>query len=691
MRYRNLIPAIAIGASCGLAQLGYTQGFGTGEGLPRHEITHLTGDLYRFRHVRHFGMFLVTPDGIVVVDPTNSEAAAWLKDQLDQRFGLPVKYVIYSHSHNDHASGGEVFAETATFIGHENMRKNLQSPAADAPLLMRERLWDTNGDGVIRAAEAEGTVLAGEFTEVDTNRDGALTSAEIWARRFGGEQVPPDIYYAHRASITLGGKTVELHYTGRNHTDDMTVVLFPEERTIYTVDFLTPKRPPRTTLYGGFFPDWVDSLRQVEQLDFDTISPGHELPGTKADVIEQRRYLEDLVAAVSAGIAEGKTKQQLVETVLMEDYDHLIEYDESRAGNVVGVYETLMSKRATRAPVSSRYVPTFRVDPDWPRLPAQWRLGDVSSIAIDAQDNAWLLHRPRTLSADEAPMAAPPVVGFDNEGNFLDAWGGAGDGYEWPQREHGLHIDYRGFVWLGGNNCPARNIAGLEPASDDQLLKFTPQGELVMQLGRSNASRGNADTENLHEPADAVVHPPTNELFVADGYGNHRVAVFDADSGVFKRMWGAFGNVPQDDDHCPNLTVDSVPEGPGPPQFSVVHAIRVSTNGSVYVADRENRRVQVFTLDGEYLDQIVWGEAPFARNLALSPDPEQQFLYVGGGNGIRVYDRRTLEFLTTIEGEGVVGAGHQIQTDSHGNLYIAATGSGYQRLVFTGLSLATAD
>lgn len=129
-----------------------------------------------------------------------------------------------------------------------------------------------------------------------------------------------------------------------------------------------------------------------------------------------------------------------------------------------------------------------------------------------------------------------------------------------------------------------------------------------------------------------------------------------------------------------------MPDGPGPQQFSIVHAIRVSNDGMVYVADRENRRVQVFTLDGEYVDQIVWGEARFARNLALSPDPEQRFLYVGGGSGIMVFDRHTLELLTTIEGDGMIGAGHQIQTDSQGNLYIAATGAGFQRLLFMGLS-----
>ena len=350
----------------------------------------------------------------------------------------------------------------------------------------------------------------------------------------------------------------------------------------------------------------------------------------------------------------------------------------------IAVSVLMLTPDASVPQTVARSVPTFRVDPDWPQVPPQWRLGEVSSIAIDAQDNAWFLHRPWTISPDEAHLAAPQVLGFDSEGNFLKAWGGPGDGYEWPQREHGLQIDYRGFVWLGGNNCPANNEPGLEPVADDQVLKFTLDGGFVMQIGRSNASRGNADTVNLHEPADAVVHPPTNELFVADGYGNHRVAVFDADTGAFKRMWGAFGNVPEDDDQCPYVFLDSVSGGPGPQQFSIVHAIRVSSDGMVYVADRENRRVQVFTIEGEYIDQIIQRDAPFARNLALSADPEQQFLYVGGGSGIMVFDRRSLDVLTTID--TMVGTGHQIQTDSQGNLYIAATGVGFQRLVFTGVS-----
>ena len=315
---------------------------------PDREISNITGDLYRFRQVRHSGMFLVTVDGIIVVDPTFPHVASWLKEELDERFGLPVKYVIYSHTHLDHAGGGEVFADTAIFIAHENTRKNLQRPADDAPLLPREQLWDVNDDGLIQESEVGGYIGVdrgdGAFAQFDTDASGSLTRAEIWAARFGGPTVRlPDIYYSEKASISLGGKTVELHYTGRNHSDDMTVVLFPDERTIYTADFLTPNRPARTVLDGGFLPEWVESLQQVEKLDFDIIVPAHESPGTKEQVVEQTRYMEELYVAVSEGIAAGKTEDELVDTILMEDYSHLIEYEFSREGNVIGAYEILMS------------------------------------------------------------------------------------------------------------------------------------------------------------------------------------------------------------------------------------------------------------------------------------------------------------------------------------------------------------
>jgi len=346
---------------------------------------------------------------------------------------------------------------------------------------------------------------------------------------------------------------------------------------------------------------------------------------------------------------------------------------------------------AQAANAQGRSVPTFEVDRTWPKVPPQWKLGDPSSIAIDAQDNVWVLHRPRTLvKPEDAAKAAPPVIVFTTAGNFVKAWGGAGNGYEWPEREHGIHIDYKGFVWLGANNCPTNGLPGLKRVADDQLLKFTQDGKFVMQIGHSNQSKGNNDTRNLHRAADVWVHQPTNELFVADGYGNHRVAVFDADSGAFKRMWGAFGNKPVDDDHCEVVTPTTFSD-PGPQQLSIVHAIRVAKDGTVYVADREYRRVQMFTKDGKFVKQLVRNSAPFARDLALSPDANQQFLYVGGGDGVFIVDRKTLEIVGNIQPAGMIGAGHQIATDSKGNLYIAQTGAGMQKLTFKGMSSASSQ
>jgi len=344
-------------------------------------------------------------------------------------------------------------------------------------------------------------------------------------------------------------------------------------------------------------------------------------------------------------------------------------------------------KHSQAAPPQGRNLPTFEVERGWPKVPPQWKLGDPSSIAIDARDNVWVLHRPRTLKPDQSAMAAPPVIVFDPAGNYIKAWGGTGNGYEWPEREHGIHIDYKGFVWLGGNNCPTNGLAGLKPVADDQLLKFTQDGKFVMQIGRSNQSKGNADTRNLHRPADQWVHPQTNELFVADGYGNHRVAVFDADSGAFKRMWGAFGNKPVDDDHCEVVTPKTFPPGQGPANFSIVHALRVANDGMVYVADRENRRIQAFTPNGTFVKQLVKTDTQFARNLALSPDPVQQFLYVGNGMDIVIVDRRSLEIVGTIKVPGMIGGGHHIAVDSKGNLYIAGTAAGLQKLTFKGMAV----
>jgi hypothetical protein len=332
-----------------------------------------------------------------------------------------------------------------------------------------------------------------------------------------------------------------------------------------------------------------------------------------------------------------------------------------------------------------RGMPQFEVDPAWPKLPAKWRLGDPSSIGIDAQDNVYVLHRPRTLKGEERNMAAPAVVVFDSAGNFIRAWGGPGPGYDWPEREHGIHVDYKGYVWVGGNNCPELKLPGLKPVADDALLKFTREGKFLMQIGRANQSKGDTDTVNVHRAADAWVHAKTNEIFVADGYGNHRAVVFDAETGAFRRMWGAFGKAPSGVDNCA-VTAPKTFSDPGLPDYNVVHAIRVANDGTVYVADRENRRLQMFTNDGKFVKQLVMTNMSFARNLALSPDRTQRHLYVGGGKGIVVVDRKTLEAVGMIQVPGQLGPGHHIATDSRGNIYIAQTSAGLQKLVFKGMA-----
>jgi DNA-binding beta-propeller fold protein YncE len=317
-------------------------------------------------------------------------------------------------------------------------------------------------------------------------------------------------------------------------------------------------------------------------------------------------------------------------------------------------------------------VPRFRAEGSWPKLPSQWIMAIVSSTWIDEQDHLWVLQRPNTLSDEEKPRAAPPVLEFDAEGTFIQAWGGPGTNYDWPEAEHGIHLDPKGFVWIGGNG------------NDDQILKFTRTGQFVMQIGKRGATKTNADTENLWRPADMFVHAETNELFVADGYGNRRIIVFDADTGAFKRMWGAFGNAPEDG----SPAARSEPMGPdGATQFlPPVHAVRVSTDDLVYVADRGGRRVQIFTIDGKFVDQVFIGRechAPDCGNgqtaagLAFSPDPEQRYLYVANRSQaqIMVFDRKTLEFLDGFgswgSDPGQFGTLHHLSADSKGNLYTA--------------------
>ena len=360
---------------------------------------------------------------------------------------------------------------------------------------------------------------------------------------------------------------------------------------------------------------------------------------------------------------------------------------------------------------ASAPMPVFEVDATWPKLPNNWVMGDPSSIAVDRHDNVWILHRPRTVPAEKKEHAAPPVLEFDKNGKFLQAWGGPPVNgvngvndvqWEWPDTEHGIYVDYKDNVWIGGNN-PNVQIR-VSSRSDDMLLKFTSKGTLIKQIGRRDQSRGNKDTTNLHQPADVQVIQKTNEAVVADGYGNRRIIVLDADTGAFKRLWGAFGNEPID--VTPPAPRGSGPapappprdlEGPGPQQWGIVHAVRIANDGLVYVADRGNSRVQVFTLDGKYQTQVFVNRADksaaTACGLALSSDPQQKYLYVSDfGNGhVWILDRMSLTVLGHFGEQGPEPGNfrnaHHMATDSKGNLYTAEVnpGSRVQRFIFKGV------
>jgi NHL repeat len=253
-------------------------------------------------------------------------------------------------------------------------------------------------------------------------------------------------------------------------------------------------------------------------------------------------------------------------------------------------------------------------------------------------------------------------------------WGGPAAGYEWPEREHGIYVDPTGAVWISGNNG-----YGTPPPpgnSDDMLLKFAPAGKLLLQIGHSGKSTGDADTNNVKQAADMFSLRAANEIFVADGYGNHRVVVFDATSGKFKRTWSANGGTP----------------------FNIVHSIKVSNDGLVYVADRGNKRVQVFTTAGEFKQQLaIGGDTPAmqtAAGLAFSPDRQQQFLYVAdlGNNQIDIVARKTMTMVGSFgkpgSNPGEFGTLHEIASDSKGNIYTAEINRSkrVQKFVLKGIS-----
>ncbi len=350
--------------------------------------------------------------------------------------------------------------------------------------------------------------------------------------------------------------------------------------------------------------------------------------------------------------------------------------------------------------------PVFQVDPAWPKpLPNRWIVGAVAGVAVDARDHVWITHRPSTLQPNETRSiwrAAPPVLEFDQDGTLVSSWGGPGTGYEWPQLEHGIYVDHQDNVWLGGGGD-----------KDAQILKFTRQGKFLLQIGRQGQSGGSNDTRNLGGAANMVVDAATNELYVADGYVNHRVIVFDGASGAYKRHWGAYGKPPDDGyfqragERLPSPFSGAVqqenrpsqydPNGPPPPQFRIVHAVRISKDGLVYVCDRTNDRIQVFRKDGTFVQEAFVAKETFGSgsvwDAGFSIDPEQRFLVIIDGTNQQVYVllRQSLQVVNTFGGAGhwagqFYGA-HNLAVDSKGNLFITETyeGKRVQKFTYTGL------
>lgn len=344
--------------------------------------------------------------------------------------------------------------------------------------------------------------------------------------------------------------------------------------------------------------------------------------------------------------------------------------------------------------------PRFAVDPLWPKpLPNHWLIGSTTGITVDSRDHVWILHLPSTLDNREAKAGvitppgecctpAPPVLEFDSEGNLVGAWGGPGDGYDWPTRTHGIALDDMDNVWIGGNGD-----------DDAHIVKFTRSGEFVQQFGKPGQNAGSHDPVNFGRVAKVSFDIAANEAFVADGYLNKRVAVIDMTTGAIKRYWGAYGNPPDDTNLGPYD-----PEAPPAQQFrNPVHCAEVSQDGLVYVCDRVNTRIQVFRKDGTFVDELRI--APRTRgagsvwDIAISRDPDQTYLFVADGGNERVWivERKTLTVLTSF-GDGGRQPGqffgvHSIATDSRGNVYTTETfeGKRVQRFVNLGLAPVESD
>ncbi|HJZ74169.1 MAG TPA: hypothetical protein VKE51_20655 [Vicinamibacterales bacterium] len=365
----------------------------------------------------------------------------------------------------------------------------------------------------------------------------------------------------------------------------------------------------------------------------------------------------------------------------------------------LGVGQHLLQQSAEAQAKSGAQAPRFEVDPMWPKpVPNHWVFGNIIGVGVDKNDHVYIIHRGAgSLEAKEIYAAAnppqseccvpaPPVLEFDPEGNLVKAWGGPGQGFEWPESNHGITPDSKGNLFIGGNG-----------GNDGHILKFTREGKFVKQFGFAFASAGSNDMWAFNKVAKISLDEPANEAYIADGYGNHRVAVIDMDTGKIKRYWGAYGNKPDDTP----LGVYN-PDAPLAQQFrNPVHCAEPSLDGNVYVCDRPNDRIQVFSKQGKFVKEVQINKTTRGDgstwDIAFSKDPQQKYLYLadGANEKIHVFDRVSLTELTSF-GDGGRQPGqfyavHSIATDSKGNIYTTETyrGQRLQKFVYKGLAPVT--
>ena len=343
------------------------------------------------------------------------------------------------------------------------------------------------------------------------------------------------------------------------------------------------------------------------------------------------------------------------------------------------VVEEAMRPNIDTSPQSQLIDGKYQVDPFWPQdLPEKWLLGQVIGVAVDSRDHIWVLHRPGSLSArergaaDEPPTSeccvpAPAVIEFDSAGQVVQAWGGPGAGYDWPTSEHGIFVDFKDNVWIGGNGD-----------DDGLVLKFSRDGTFLLQIGTPGETGDSHDTARLHSPADIGVDPDDNEVYIADGYTNRRVIVFDADTGEYKRHWGAYGRAPDDGPLDP---YDQNGE-PSPIFGDTVHCVTISNEGLVYVCDRMNHRLQIFQKDGTFVTEGFIGRNTAGASvwdIDFSQDDEQEFIFNadGGNHLLWTVRREELETIDTLgrrgRNAGQFESPHSVAVDSNGNMYVGET------------------